>query len=92
MPMAASDGPRNQIGTASLVLGVAAILSCWLLIGVFLGVAAVLTGDIGRRRVQRGEASNPRMATAGIVLGVIAILAGLAAVGYYSWLDAQPNH
>jgi hypothetical protein len=30
---------------------------------------------------------------AGIVLGAVAIVAGLVAIGYYSWLDAQtPDH
>jgi hypothetical protein len=83
------DAPRNQFGVASLVLGVAALITCWLLIGVPLGIAAVVTGDIGRRRVERGEADNPWLAKVGIALGAIAIVAGLVAVGYYAWLDSQ---
>jgi hypothetical protein len=91
--MSHPDAPRNQFGVASLILGVVALLSSWLLIGVPLGIAALITADIARRRVKRGEASNPRAAMAGMVLGVIAILAGLVAIGYYSWLDAQtPDH
>jgi hypothetical protein len=91
--MSHPDAPRNQFGVASLILGVVALLSSWLLIGVPLGIAALLTADIARRRVKRGEANNPRTAMAGMVLGVIAILAGLVAIGYYSWLDAQtPDH
>jgi Domain of unknown function (DUF4190) len=87
------DAPQSQFGVASLILGVAALITCWLLIGVPLGIAAVLTGDIARRRVARGEANNPRTAMAGIVLGAVAIVAGLVAVGYYSWSDAQtPGH
>jgi formate hydrogenlyase subunit 3/multisubunit Na+/H+ antiporter MnhD subunit len=89
--MSHPDAPRNQVGVASLILGVSALATCWLLLGVPLGVAAVVTGDFARRKVTRGEADNPRIATAGLVLGVVAILAGLAAIGYYSWLDAQ-NH
>lgn len=87
--MSHSDAPRNQFGIASLVLGAVALATCWLLLGVPLGIAAVVTGDIARRRVQRGEANNPRTAVAGIVLGAIAIAAGLVAIGYYAWLDAQ---
>jgi len=91
--MAHPDAPRNQVGVASLILGVIALSTCWLLIGVPLGIAAVITGDVARRRVQRREANNPRAATAGIVLGAVAIVAGLVAVGYYAWLDAQtPAH
>jgi hypothetical protein len=87
--MTASDAPRNQTGVASLILGVVALISCWLLIGVPLGIAAVITGDTARRKVQRGEATNPRTAIAGMSLGVVAILAGLVAIGYYAWLDAN---
>jgi len=85
------DAPRNEIGVASLLLGLVALVTCWLLLGVPFGIAAVVTGDIARRRVTRGEANNPRIALAGMVLGVIAILAGIAAIGYYARLDAQ-NH
>jgi len=87
------DAPHNQVGVASLILGIVALITCWLLIGVPFGIAAVLTGDSARRRVARGEANNPRTAMAGIVLGAVAIVAGLIAIGYYSWLDAQtPDH
>lgn len=87
--MGAPDAPRNQFGVASLVLGGCALITCWLMIGVPLGVAAVVTGDIARGRVTRGEANNPRAAIAGIVLGVVAIAAGLAVVGYYAWMDSR---
>ena len=87
--MSQPDAPRNQVGVASLLLGISALLTCWLLLGVPLGIAAVITGDLARRRVTRGQADNPRIATAGLVLGVLAILASLVAIGYYSWLDAQ---
>ncbi|MCV7352543.1 DUF4190 domain-containing protein [Mycobacterium parmense] len=71
------------------MVGLVALMTCWLLIGVPLGVAAVITGDIGRRRVERGVADNPRTAWAGIVVGAVAIVAGLVAVGYYAWSDAR---
>jgi hypothetical protein len=83
------DAPRNQVGVISVILGVGALVSCWLLIGVPLGIVALLTGDVARRRVSRGEATNPRAAIAGMGLGVVAIVAGLIAMGYYAWLDSQ---
>lgn len=81
--------PRNQAGVAAVILGGAALLTCWLLLGVPLGIAALITGDVARRRASRGEATNPRAAAVGMVLGAVAIIAGLIAIGYYSWLDSQ---
>jgi ABC-type phosphate transport system permease subunit len=87
--MSHPDAPRNEFGVASVILGVVALMTCWLLIGVPFGIAAVITGDIARRRAQRGTANNPRVAAAGIALGAVAIVAGIVAIGYYAWLDAQ---
>src|ERR1700743_576603 len=87
--MSRPDAPRNQMGAASMILGGLGLLTCWMLLGVPLGIAALLTGDVARRRASKGEASNPRAALAGMVLGAVAIAAGLIAVGYYSWRDAQ---
>jgi amino acid transporter len=84
-----SNAPRNEFGVASVILGLVALITCWLLIGVPFGIAAVITGDIGRGRVKRGEANNPRAAMAGMVLGAVAILAGLVAIGYYASLDTN---
>ena|ERR1700727_1731044 len=81
--------PRNQVGVASVILGGCALLTCWLMIGVPLGVAAVVSGDVARGRVARGEASNPRAALVGMVLGFLAIAAGLSALAYYAWLDSK---
>jgi hypothetical protein len=89
--MSHPDAPRNEFGVASVLLGVVALMTCWLLIGVPFGIAAVITGDTARRRVQRGVASNPRTAKAGIALGAVAIVAGLAAIGYYAWSDSQTH-
>jgi len=83
------DAPRNELAVASLILGLVALVTCWLLIGVPFGLAAVITGDIARGRAKRGEADNPRTAMAGMVLGGVAIVAGLVAIGYWAWLDSQ---
>jgi hypothetical protein len=89
--MSHPDAPQNQFGVASVLLGLVGLVTCWLLLGVPFGIAAVVTGDIARRRVTRGEANNPRTAVTGMVLGAIAIVAGLVAIGYYAQLDAR-NH
>jgi uncharacterized membrane protein HdeD (DUF308 family) len=91
--MSQPERPRNEFGVASLILGLVALFTCWLLVGVPFGVAAVITGDLARRRVRRGEADNPRIAMTGIVLGAVGIVAGLAAVGYYSMMSGdQTDH
>ncbi|WP_454560858.1 DUF4190 domain-containing protein [Mycobacterium haemophilum] len=85
--------PRNEFGVVSLILGVVALITCWLLIGIAFGIAAVVTGDIARRRVQRGEANNPRVAMTGIALGAVSIVAALIAVGLYAQSNAgQTGH
>jgi hypothetical protein len=89
--MSHPDASQNQFGVASVLLGLVGLLTCWLLLGVPFGIAAVVTGDIARRRVGRGEANNPRTAVAGMVLGTIAIVAGLVAIGYYAQLDARKH-
>lgn len=85
------EAPRNEFGVASMLLGLVGLVTCWLLLGVPFGIAAVVTGDIARRRVARGEANNPRVAMTGIVLGAIAVLAGLVAIGYYADLDVHKH-
>jgi hypothetical protein len=82
--MTEPDRPQNQFGVASLILGIVGLITCWALIGTFFGIAAVVTGDIARGRVKRGEANNPRTALAGMVLGAVAIVAGLVAIGYFA--------
>lgn len=77
------------MGVAALLVGVVALLTCWMLLGVPFGIAAVITGDVARRRAQRGEATNARTALAGMVLGAVSIAAGIVAIGYYAWVDAR---
>ena len=38
--MSQPDAPRNEVGVASLLVGLVALLTCWLLIGVPFGIAA----------------------------------------------------
>jgi ABC-type phosphate transport system permease subunit len=83
------NAPRNELGVAALLVGMVALISCWLMVGIPFGVAAIITGDMARARVKRGEANNPRTALTGMVLGSVAIVAGLVAVGYFAYMDAH---
>jgi hypothetical protein len=74
--------PQNGMGTAAMVLG---ILSCCLfclygIVGLTLGVLAVVFGVKGKRRADRGEATNRGQAQAGFITGIIGIILGLATI------------
>ncbi|MGW4566170.1 DUF4190 domain-containing protein [Streptomyces sp. NPDC004561] len=78
MPMA----PQNGMGVAALVLGILSIcLFCMYgVVSVVLGILAVVFGVKGRRRAERGEATNHGQAQAGLIMGVIGIVVGIAVI------------
>ena len=83
--------PNNGLGTAALVVGIIALLTAVLLIGLPLGILAVIFGIIGLKRVNRGEATNRGASIAGIVLGALAVvLAGaLIAAGAAFFIENE---
>jgi Domain of unknown function (DUF4190) len=66
----------NRAGLLALILGIASIplLFCYVL-GLPAGVAAIVLGIVGKRRADRGAATNPGQAIAGIVTGAVGVLA-----------------
>ena len=64
--------PRNGMGVASLVLGIASILVVPFLL--VPAVLAVVLGVLGRKRARRGEATNGGVALAGIITGAFGIV------------------
>ncbi|MFI9807982.1 DUF4190 domain-containing protein [Streptomyces sp. NPDC052301] len=78
MPMA----PQNGMGVAALVLGILSIcLFClYGVVSVICGILAVVFGVKGRRRAERGEATNHGQAQAGLIMGVIGIVIGIAVI------------
>ena len=73
-----SAAPNNGLAVASLVIGIGALVTSPVLIGLGLGIAAVVIGVLARRRVKRGEtAHGGGVALVGVVLGVIATAIGL---------------
>ncbi|MFD0382518.1 DUF4190 domain-containing protein [Streptomyces stramineus] len=68
--------PDNGLGVAALVVGiVGTVLSPTVVLGVILGVLAVVFGAIGRAKVSKGEADNGGQALTGLILGGVALLA-----------------
>ncbi|MBV2353527.1 DUF4190 domain-containing protein [Streptomyces sp. J2-1] len=78
MPMA----PQNQLGTAAMVLGILSIcLFCvYGVLSLILGIIAVVLGVQGKKRADRGEATNRGQAQAGLITGVIGIVIGVAVI------------
>ncbi len=68
--------PKNSLGVWSLVLGLVGLFVC----GLFTGIPAIVVGHKARGAVAEGQANNPGMATAGIVLGWIATILSLIGV------------
>jgi membrane-bound ClpP family serine protease len=66
--------PRNGMGLAALILGVIAILTCWIVIGGVFGLLAIVLGVLGASRARRGRATNRGVAITGIVTGAIGLV------------------
>jgi hypothetical protein len=71
--------PKNGMGTAALVFGILALLTCWWLpvVGGILAILAIIFGVVGRGRVKRLEATNGGVATTGLVLGVLSLIVNI---------------
>src|SRR5262249_20931765 len=69
--------PGTDNGLAFIVAAVASAI---------LGVAAVVTGVVARRRGRRGEARRGGIALAGIVLGVVAVVLPALLGGWVGYL------
>ncbi|WP_328641168.1 DUF4190 domain-containing protein [Streptomyces canus] len=74
--------PQNGMGVAAMVLG---ILSCALfcmygILSLVLGVLAIVFGVKGRKRAERGEATNHGQAQAGFIMGIIGTILGVAVI------------
>ncbi|MCX4587740.1 DUF4190 domain-containing protein [Streptomyces sp. NBC_01481] len=79
--------PANGMGITAMVLGILSIcLFClYGVVSIVLGVLGLIFGILGRKRAQRGEATNGGMALAGIITGSIGIVLGLVVVGLMIW-------
>jgi hypothetical protein len=85
--------PANGLGIAAMVVGIISLVMCWLYgLGIILGIIALVFGIIARKRVQRGEANNGAMATAGIVMGAVGIALGALVLGLLIWAIVQAQN
>jgi hypothetical protein len=65
----------------ALVSGVVGLLTSLVVVGGLFGIAALVFGVRGRSLARRGEATNPGVATAGLITGALALLTAIAVVG-----------
>lgn len=75
--------PQNNIPTSgfaitSLVLGIISFIP---LVGLLIGVLAIIFGIIAKFKIKKGEYSGKGLSTAGIILGVIGMLFTIALYG-----------
>ncbi|NML55001.1 DUF4190 domain-containing protein [Streptomyces sp. R302] len=80
-------GQYNGMGTAGMVLGIVGTCLFWFygVPSIVLGILALIFGIVGRKRANRGEATNGGAATAGIVLGIVSVLLGAAMIAFFVW-------
>ena len=79
--------PANGMGITAMVLGILSVcLFClYGVVGIVLGTLALIFGILGRKRAQRGEATNGGMALAGIILGACGIVIGAVFIALIAW-------
>ncbi|MFC9285872.1 DUF4190 domain-containing protein [Streptomyces sp. NPDC057052] len=70
--------PSNGMGTTAMVLGIVAAGGfCLWPVAIVVGVLALIFGLIGRGKADRGEATNPGQALAGIICGAAGLVLGV---------------
>ncbi|MEU4640198.1 DUF4190 domain-containing protein [Micromonospora sp. NPDC023814] len=79
----AGKGPgqqQNTLGLVSMILGIASIPLVCCYLGIPLGIAAVVTGWMGKQKAAQGLADNQGQALAGLICGAIGAVLGLLQV------------
>ncbi|MBZ4321746.1 DUF4190 domain-containing protein [Streptomyces huiliensis] len=85
--------PDNGFGTAALVLGIVSlVLAISVVLGLVLGVLAVIFGAVGRAKAVRGVASNRGQAMAGLILGALGLAASVAMLVLVLNLPDEEEH
>ncbi|RKN44464.1 DUF4190 domain-containing protein [Micromonospora endolithica] len=69
-------GQQNTLGLVAMILGIASIPLACCHLGIPLGIAALVTGWLGKQKADRGLAANNGQALAGLICGGIAVVLG----------------
>ena len=76
-PYPMQPAPQNGTGTAGLVLGILALVFCWIpFVGVIawpLSIVGVSLSYVGVSKADKGQVTNKGSAVAGAVMSIIAL-------------------
>ena len=87
---APAAAPSNGLGVAALVLGIVALLFCWVpFLGGLVALIGLILGFIARGKVRRGQATNGGMALIGIILSVLALIVNIVIVAGVIFIGTQ---
>lgn len=76
-------GPQqsNTQGLLAMIFGIASIPGvCCSIVGLGLGIAAVILGVLGMKKADAGQASNRGQALAGVICGAIGAVLSIASI------------
>lgn len=77
-PGTAQPAPGSGLAVTSLVLGILAVLGCWIplvnVVTILMGVAALVTGLVAIARVRKGTGGGRGLGVAGVMLGIVAVV------------------
>jgi hypothetical protein len=70
---------NNTLGLVGMILGILSIpfALCCPLLGIPLGIGGAVTGGLGVKKANEGQASNRGMALAGLICGGVGIVIGI---------------
>jgi hypothetical protein len=75
----APPAQNNTLGLVGMILGILSIpfALCYPLLGILLGIGGGVTGGLGFKKANEGQASNRGMALAGLICGAVGIVVGI---------------
>ena len=86
------QGQQNTLGLVSMILGIASIPLACCYLGIPLGIAAVVTGYLGRQKAAQGLANNDGQAKAGLICGIIGAVLGVLQIVLHIVGFNMPNN
>ncbi|MCG5462210.1 hypothetical protein AB0K35_05700 [Micromonospora sp. NPDC053740] len=76
-----AQGQNNTLGLVALILGIASIpLACCAILGIPVGIGALVTGYLGKQKADQGQASNAGQAKAGLICGAVGVALGIISI------------